>query len=108
MLFHEESESSAGLYFDAKKGRYLGFLIWNIWHKYAVLRQLFTVPDERRKGYAGRVVDFWVKNYADKVADRFGIESPNDRALSLHLKLGHIKRDGKSFTGLKCFSVPGL
>lgn len=108
MLFDEKSESSAALYFDGRRRKYLGFLVWNVWEKHAVLRQLFTVPDERRKGYAGRIVDFWVKNYADKVANRSGIESPNDEALRLHLKLGHIKREGESFTGVKCFIVPGM
>ncbi len=99
---------SAHLLFDTGKRKVVGFLVWNIEWKHAILRQIFIVPDERRRGLAERLVVFWVKEYADKISNIFGIEAPNEKARSLHAKLGHIKIDGDSATGIKCFFAPGL
>jgi hypothetical protein len=73
--------------------------------KFAALRQIFVVEDERRQGHAEKMLTFWIENYADRLHERFGIESPNERALSLHLKLGHLRVEGDSYVGIKCFPV---
>jgi len=107
-MFVRDNEQSAGILLDASNGKYLGFLVWNQSEGHVILRQIFIVPDERRKGLATRLVTFWVEHYADKVNDTFGIESPNEKALNLHIKLRHARMEGDSVKGLKCFFVSGL
>ena len=46
-----------------------------------------------------------VNQHADKLNSKFGIEAPNENAIALHLKLGHIKAEGDSYFGVKCFLV---
>ena len=82
----------------------MGFLVWTE-ADYAVLRQIFIVEDERRKSFAQQMVTFWVGHHADRLNERFGIEAPNEKALSLHLKLGQIKAQGDSYVGVRCFRV---
>jgi hypothetical protein len=106
-LFARPKEHYAGLLLDAKRPKYLGFLVWTE-DKYAVLRQIFVAEDERRKGHAENMVRFWVERYADALHEKFGIESPNEQATRLHVKLGHIKIEGDSYVGIKCFRVPGM
>jgi hypothetical protein len=48
------------------------------------------------------------RRYADRIGDRFGVEAPNDKAIKLHLKLGHMKPSGDTITGTKCFFVPSF
>jgi GNAT superfamily N-acetyltransferase len=104
LFVRKEEQHRAALLFDCRKRRYLGFLVWTE-DKFAVLRQIFVVEDERRQGYAEKMLTFWMENYADRLHERFGIEAPNERALSLHLKLGHLRVDGDSYVGIKCFPV---
>ena len=102
--FGDPNEYRAALCFDWSRRKYLGFLVWteNDW---AVLRQIFVVSDERRKGHAATLVSFWVERYANKLGDKFGIEEPNEKALALHVKLGHVKLEGADAVGLKCSFV---
>jgi hypothetical protein len=51
------------------------------------------------------MVSYWVENFANKVADRFGIEEPNESALKLHAKLGHLRIEGSGAIGVKCHFV---
>jgi GNAT superfamily N-acetyltransferase len=104
-LFVREYEHTVGLYYDFSGGSYIGFILWSVTDGHAVLRQVFVAPEERRKGLAAKLIAFWVTHYADKVNDTFGIESPNDKALRLLIKLGHAVRDGDSIRGVKCFFV---
>ncbi len=107
-MFVRKNDQDAGLYFDRRRGKYLGFIVWNVAEEHAILRQIFIVPDERRKGLGAKLVSFWVAHYADKVNDTFGIESPNEKALNLHVKLGHARIEGDSVKGERCFFVAGL
>src|SRR5438105_14710994 len=59
----------------------LGFLVWTerVWtegvckdDEHAVLRQMFVVEDERRKGFAQQMVTHWVGQHADKLNPKFG------------------------------------
>ena len=106
-LFARPKEQWAGLLLDSKKRKYLGFLVWTE-GEYAVLRQVFVVEDERRKGHGENLVRFWVEQFADRMHQKFGIESPNEQASRLHLKLGHLKIEGDSYVGIKCFVVSGM
>jgi len=103
--FANPQDHSSLLCLDAKRQKYIGFLIWSEGES-PVLRQLFVVKNERRKGYASEIVRFWVARYASKSQERFGIEGPNDAALALHVKLGHIKIEGSSMIGVKCYFAP--
>jgi hypothetical protein len=116
-LFGNSKEYEAGLLLDCRRRRYLGFLVWTervwadgVWKegKYSVLRQMFVVEDERRKGFAQQMVTHWVEQHADKLNPKFGIEAPNEKATALHLKLGHIKSEDDSYVGVKCFRVPSF
>jgi DNA-directed RNA polymerase subunit RPC12/RpoP/GNAT superfamily N-acetyltransferase len=113
-LFGRPKEHEAGLLLDCRRRKYLGFLVWTertwedgVWvdSEHAVLRQIFIVEDERRKGLAQQMVTHWVEQHADKLNSKFGIEAPNEKATALHLKLGHIKAEGDSYVGVKCFRV---
>jgi GNAT superfamily N-acetyltransferase len=103
--FGDSNEFRSALCFDARRCKYFGFLIWTE-SKTAVLHQLFVVRDERRKGIASKMVKFWIENYAKRLGERFGIEGPNEAALKLHVKLGHIKIRGSDAIGVKCHFVP--
>ncbi len=116
-LFGRPKEHEAGLLLDCKRRKYLGFLVWTerVWTEgvwkdsdYAVLRQMFVVEDERRKGLAQQMVTHWVEQHADMLNSKFGIEAPNEKATALHLKLGHMKAEGDSYVGVKCFRVPSF
>jgi GNAT superfamily N-acetyltransferase/ribosomal protein S27E len=107
-LFCRENEQEAGVYLDKARRKYLGFIVWSEDGGHAVLRQIFIVPDERRKGLAEGLVRFWVTRYAEGVNETFGIEAPNEEAIALHLKLGHLISDGDLVKGLKCFFAPSM
>jgi acetyltransferase (GNAT) family protein len=107
-MFVRDGEESAGLVLDQKTGEYLGFIVWNVSAGHAILRQIFTVQDERRRGLAERLVVYWVTRYADELSDTFGVESPNDKASNLHIKLGHMVKEGDGLKGIKCFFAPSF
>ena len=102
--FGEPSEFHSVLCLDSSRRSYIGFLIWTE-DGTAVLRQIFVVKGKRRKGYASAMVSYWVENFANKVADRFGIEEPNESAIKLHAKLGHLRLEGSKTIGVKCHFV---
>lgn len=105
--FADPGEHIAALCLDAKRQKYLGFLVWTE-DKTAVLRQLFVVKDERRKGHASKMVTFWIERFAKKLNEQFGIEGPNEAAVQLHLKLGHVRIEGSDLVGVKCHFAPTL
>jgi GNAT superfamily N-acetyltransferase len=107
-LFCRENEQAAGLYVDQARGKYLGFIVWSEDDEHAVLRQIFIVSDERRKGLAEALVRFWVTRYAERISSTFGIEAPNEKAIALHLKLGHLVSEGDLVKGVKCFFAPSM
>jgi GNAT superfamily N-acetyltransferase len=100
-------ENDALIAFDAKAGIYLGYVLWYEDNDHATLNQLFVVPEQRRKGYAASMVTYWVGNHAKQIAEKFGLESPNEHAIALHLKLGHLRQEGDQIVGVNCFFVSG-
>ncbi len=103
-----KGDQAAALLLGSDQQKYLGFIVWHTEKAHATLHQIFIVPDERKKGLATRLIEYWVKEYADKISNTFGIEAPNDKALRLHAKLGHLKIDGDTATGVKCFFAPTM
>ena len=94
---------------------YLGYLTWNFdlneeYCKYVeweglnkpyyhcngggeILRLLYITKEERRKGYASKLVKFWVENYAMKTHNRFGVEAMiGSPIVELLIKLGYVER----------------
>jgi len=103
-LYIREKGQKPGLVFDVKKGNYVGFVVWTE-NKHAILRQIFIMKDERKKGYATNLLEFWVRNFADKINDKFGVESPNETSQKILVKLGYAKVEGECIKGIKCFFV---
>jgi hypothetical protein len=62
-------------------------------------------PTEKQSGTLNRAL---VSQEKEMIDQKFGIESPNEQALRFHLKLGHLKIEGDSYVGIKCFLVPGM
>ena len=81
-------ENDALLVFDVGTAAYVGYLLWYHGQEYATLNQLFVVPEQRRKGAGSAMVTYWVENHAKRIGNKFALESPNDYAIALHLKLG--------------------
>jgi hypothetical protein len=106
-LYIRENEQKAGLVFDDKKEKYVGFISWTE-NKNPILRQIFIIKDERRKGYATKVLTFWVDNFSDKISDKFGVESPNEKSQNLLVRLRYAKIEGENIKGLKCFFVSSM
>jgi GNAT superfamily N-acetyltransferase len=98
--YANSDENEALLAFDPTTGVYVGYLLWNEKEEYAVLNQLFVMPEQRRKGHAEALVKHWVAVHAKRIGEQFALESPNEYARALHLKLGHIRREGDGFMGV--------
>ncbi|MFQ6071332.1 MAG: GNAT family N-acetyltransferase [Methanosarcinales archaeon] len=105
-LYIREKEQKAGLVFDIKKQKHIGFIGWTEGEN-AILRQIFIVKDERLKGYGTKLLKFWVENFAIKINNKFGVESPNEKSQKLLVKLGYAKIEGEYIKGIKCFFVSG-
>lgn len=104
--FYKEKQKSVIL-FDTLKQKYLGFIVWSE-NKNAVLRQIFVIKDEQRRGYGTNFLKFWVENFADGVSDNFGVESANEKTQGLLLKLGYAKREDGFIKGIKCSFEQGM
>ena len=105
-LYIREDEQKAGLIFDIQRKKYIGYIVWTE-NRYAIARQIFIVKDERSKGYGSMLMKFWVDNFANKVGDKFGVESPNKFGQKILVKLGYAQIEGGSLKGIKCFFVGG-
>lgn len=106
------SSTHNGLFFDATTQKYLGLITWTEEeYKNApclILRQIFIMENERKKGYGTKLLQFWVENYADNVnKDLFVIESPNEISQRLLIKLGYASKKNGELQGLKCRFVSG-
>jgi GNAT superfamily N-acetyltransferase len=98
--FGNKDDNEALLVFDPVTGVYVGYLLWYETEKYAMLNQLFVMPEQRRKGHAEAMVKHWVAEHAKHVGEQFALESPNEYAIALHIKLGHIRREGDYLVGV--------
>jgi len=101
-------ENDALLAFDPITRAYIGYLLWYKGDEFATLNQLFVLPEHRRKGYAESIVVHWVHNHARQIGEKFALESPNEQAFALHVKLGHVRREGDDFIGVGCFFTSSL
>ncbi|NOR85257.1 GNAT family N-acetyltransferase, partial [archaeon] len=108
-LYIQPKTQKAGLLFDIQKNIYLGFIVWTDKSlknkKYAILRQIFITNEERRKGYGTKLLKFWIKTFADKINERYCIESPNKLSQKMLISLGHAKIEGQYIKAGKCFFI---
>jgi GNAT superfamily N-acetyltransferase len=100
-------ENRALLCSDASKRKYVGYLVWYRGER-ARLNQIFIVPAERRKGYAARLVEYWVKAYADRISQTCEIESPHAHSIDMLVKLGYGHRKEGKVVGDKCLVFRGM
>ena len=89
----------AFLLFNEEK--YLGFIVWTE-NKHATLRQIYVLSEERKKGYAEKMLKYWVENISDKINKEFVVETPNAKSQSLLIKMGYAKIEGDKVVGVKC------
>ncbi|MEM5871973.1 MAG: GNAT family N-acetyltransferase [Candidatus Aenigmatarchaeota archaeon] len=101
-FYIREKIQKSGLIFDENK--IIGYIIWTE-DKYATLRQIYIVSDERNKGYGTLLTKFWVENIANKINDKFIVETPNEKFNNILIKLGYAKREGNCIKGIKCSFV---
>ena len=82
----------------------LGYLAWNRigCGDKPVLRQLYIVEAERRKGLASKLIQCFVKdNCRQEEKVMFVAESPNEASLQLFVKLGFAKKEGNNIIGVR-------
>src|SRR5207245_7533103 len=103
-----EDDHKAGLLLIPRKRKYGGFLVWTDDKEHAVLRQIFVVPRERRRGRGRAALRYWVETYANRISHQFGVESPNGNAQSLLISLGYASAEGGQIIGHKCHFVRGM
>lgn len=109
LFFSKSSGGHAALLVDLKKHEYVGYLTWNITKKKkVVVHQLFVVRKRRREGAASAMLKWVVDRYASNVDDTFGIEAPNDKTLSVLVKMGYAVRENDGIRCLKCRFVPSM
>lgn len=104
--FADSENNQALLALDPTHTAYVGYLLWYDLAEYSMLNQLYVRSEHRRRGYAETVVTHWAKNHARLKDGKFALESPNETAFALHLKLGHIRKEGDLYVGVNCFVMP--
>jgi len=98
--FADKDANKGLLLFDPVTSVYVGYLLWYEKKEFAILNQLFVVPGQRRKGHAEATVKYWLAEHARLLGEQFALESPNESAIALHMKLGHIRRERGYLVGV--------
>jgi GNAT superfamily N-acetyltransferase len=105
--FHRLDRRYFTVYLLLVDGKPVGYAAWNLFDDgVPVLRQLYIVPEKRRKGYGSRLlVESW---RMFKPTEMFYVESPSNATLNMLVKLGFAKRgeDGCVY-GVKVMFVSG-
>lgn len=91
----------------ANENEFVGCIVW---HKgtHARLNLIFIRKEYRRKGHGIKFVKAWVEQIADKINEKYEIESPNKASAGLLFKLGHLKMEDEEIIEVKCIIVPSL
>lgn len=105
------TEQKAFLLIDSTKKIYLGFLVWKkdqidknyielegldfdrYKHKCCgeILQLIYIIKEERRKGFASKLIRYWVDNIANQTYEMFGVEMMGGSyILNVLIKLGYI------------------
>ena len=107
-------KQKAFLLLNSLNRKYLGFLIWKKdpldknhielegldFDSYKnnccgeIIQLIFIVQEERRKGFASKLIRYWVENIADKTYQLFGVEIMGGSfILNVLMKLGYIDQE---------------
>jgi len=103
-----KAEHDAALLLNRSRNAYVGFLVWSEYDAQATLNQIYVAPACRRRGLASAALKWWVENRADRLNERFNVESPNASAQALLVSLGYARKEEKHVVGIKCSFVAGL
>ncbi len=103
-LYIKEKEQKGGLLYDIQERKYIGYIVW-MEKEQGILRQMYIVKDERRKGYGTQLMELWVDTIALKISEDFGFENPNEKSQSILVNLGYAEIEGDCINGIKCFFV---
>ncbi|HTR36222.1 MAG TPA: GNAT family N-acetyltransferase [Bryobacteraceae bacterium] len=123
VLFLLAEEEEQGFIYGSERERrtmlvgdgtsFFGYLFWSenrapSGAREPILRQLFVRKEFRERGVGTAMVQTWADRLASPLAERFGVESPNDHTLRMLVRLGYARRDGDSVVGTKCYFVTGM
>lgn len=97
-----KGSQKAGIIFDKSTNHYLGYISWVERKNYLDLKQIFIVEEERRKGYATLLFNFWLKEFAFKISKNFSVESPNEKFSNILIKLGYARPIENGIEGITC------
>lgn len=106
-LFLKVNSRDFTVYLLYKGGEAIGYAAWNLDEDGTpTLRQIYIVPEERRKGYGAHLLLESKRLFNDPPT--FYVESPNYATCCMLVKLGFAERDGDLFTGKNIHFVTGL
>ena len=93
-IYGTDHEHRVGLLLD--DSGYIGYIMWTD-RTAPVLRQIFVVPQRRRRGIGALLTEYWAQRFVFPRHEFFGIEGPNEKSIGLLIKLGYLRRevDGK-------------
>ena len=105
--FKENSEFSAlkdwgNIGIVANHNEYIGYLVWFEGYR-SRINQIFIFNKHRRKGYASKFLKNWVENIAILKESFFEVESPNDLARNLLVKLKYTHFEDDKIIGDKFY-----
>jgi len=92
-----------------KNGVPIGYAAWNFFkgnRGKPVLRQIYIIPEERRKGYGTYLFQTSRRMFSN--SEKLFLESPSRATLYMLLKLGVLERDGDVIKGKNVWFVPGM
>ena len=96
--FANRRPDRAGLLFDPGRDRLIGYVTWTVTDSEGlVLRQLYIVPEERRRGFATKLVRHWVKHEA---RGTFDVDNLNYELQQLLVKAGFATVEGDKIRGV--------
>lgn len=107
----QEYDKKAIIFIDNIHNKYIGYVLWtddiyeNDDHEngnMAAIRQLFIVKEEQKKGHGTFIMKWWVEKIADKINDRFVVESPNKLSHKILHNLGYTQSTMEGIIGIKC------
>jgi hypothetical protein len=87
--FFKNNEQKAALIFNINLNKYIGYLIWTE-DKNIIMQQSFIVRSERRKNYATKMKEFWIKNIANNTKGTIAFFKPNEISYRIIKKLEHL------------------
>jgi len=108
-LFNHVDPEHFTAYILYKNGKPIGYAAWNFYNgdrDKPVLRQLYIIPEERRKGYGTYLFQTSRRMFSN--SEKLYLESPSRATLCMLLKLGVLEIGGDVTRGKNVWFVPGM